>query len=199
MFRMGGFNLHFRFVRRYGMKQQDIRITTSGEIDLTDHERAAISGLLQHSFEQYPAGKIYFPQPPHFRVLGWSGDLLIGHLGGMIREVAVGNSRLLVMGVCDLCVDPAMHRQRWASMLLDRLESLAAANGIQYVVAISREMDFFQDRGFQSIDPRCIWLAYLDGRSLGLYRRHLGGDIHVKCLSKGAWPDGELDLLGPMF
>lgn len=159
---MEGINLHFRFVRRYGMKQQDIRITTSCEIDLTDHERVAISGLLQHSFEQYPAGKIYFPQPPHFRVLGWSGDQLIGHLGGMIREVAVGNRRLLIMGVCDLCVDPAMHRQRWASILLDRLESLAAANGIQYVVAISREMDF-SGSGI-SIHRSTMYLVGLPGR-----------------------------------
>lgn len=181
------------------MKQHEIRMITTSEVDLTHHERVAISTLLHNSFDQYPAGKIFFPQPPHFRVLGWSGEQLVGHLGGVIREVAVGDRHLVVMGVCDLCVDPALQRQRWASMLLDRLEALAVINGIQYILAVTGEVAFFTGRGFQSIDPRCTWLAYLDGKSLGLYRRHLRGDIHVKCLSQGIWPEGDLDLLGPMF
>ncbi|MCF8236544.1 MAG: GNAT family N-acetyltransferase [Saprospiraceae bacterium] len=177
----------------------DFHLTHQGEFDLSPADAISISDLLHASFDQYPAGRIFFPQPPHLRILCWQKSDLVGHAAGVIREVRVGEHTMMVMGVADLCVAVPNHRQHLATKMVEHVSTLAKKRGISLLMALSGEKEFFSDVGFEEIDPKCTWLAYLGGKSLGLCRRPLHGDVWVKPLTERPWPEGDLDFLGPMF
>ncbi len=177
----------------------EFHLTHHGEFDLAPAEITSVAQLLHATFDQYPVDKIYFPQPPHLRILCWQGSSLVGHVAGVIRELRVGDHPIVVMGIADLCVAVQNHRQNLATMMVDHLASLAKKRGIRFLMALSGEKAFFSDAGFEEIDPKCTWLAYLGGKSLGLCRRPLHGDVLIKPLMDRSWPEGDLDFLGPMF
>ncbi len=179
--------------------ETNIHLTHHAEFDLASSDVTSIARLLHTSFDQYPVDKIYFPQPPDLRILCWEKSSLVGHLAGVIREVRVGEHPMVIMGVADLCVAVQHHRQKLATMMIEHLSSLAQKRGIDFLMAISGEKEFFHMSGFKEVDPKCTWLAYLGGKSLGLCRRTLHGDVQVKSLIERAWPEGDLDFLGPMF
>lgn len=176
-----------------------IRVTVRHEDELNPSDQACISDLLQAVFQGYPAGRTSFPQPPHLRVLAWETQDLVGHCGGAIRQIAIGDGSFMVMGVADLCVLPDFQGRGLARLLLHRLETVATERGLDFLVAMSGESSFFAATGFSGVPVRAVWLSYLNGRSLGLCRRRLDDSVFVKPLAGRAWPSGELDLLGPMF
>lgn len=177
----------------------EFRLTQHAEFDLKKNEVEEIARLLHHSFEDYPIDKIYFPQPPHFRILGWEKSDLVGHVAGVIREVRVGDHHSVVLGIADLCVKAEKLRQKIATLLIQQMESIARRRGIAYLMALSGEKAFFQEIGFQELDTKCTWLAYLGGKSLGLCRRPLHGEVMVKPVIELEWPAGDIDFMGPMF
>lgn len=179
--------------------EADFRLSRHAEFDLGQDEVVAIARLLHASFEDYPVDKIYFPQPPHVRVLGWEKNQLVGHVAGVIREVLVGDHHMVILGIADLCVEADRLRQKIATVLVQQLEAIADKRGISFLVALSGEKAFFQEIGFQELDAKCTWLAYLSGKSLGLCRRPLHGEVMVKRVHDRSWPPGDIDFLGPMF
>jgi GNAT superfamily N-acetyltransferase len=169
------------------------------EIDLMAGERASISNLLQQSFPSYPEGKIYYPQPPHFRMLCFDGDRLIGHLAGILREILIAGNPSLVLGLVDLCIDHEWVGQRLASELIESIELKAKSQGIEFLMAMTADPAFYEKNGFHTIESKCIWLSFLGGKSLGLFKRIPPSGLMVKPISNEPWPEGEIDLLGPLF
>ncbi|MBK7343971.1 MAG: GNAT family N-acetyltransferase [Saprospiraceae bacterium] len=126
--------------------EADFRLSRHAEFDLGQDEVVAIARLLHASFEDYPVDKIYFPQPPHVRVLGWEKNQLVGHVAGVIREVLVGDHHMVILGVADLCVEADRLRQKIATVLVQQLEAIADKRGIFSGGSVRREGFFSGDR-----------------------------------------------------
>jgi predicted N-acetyltransferase YhbS len=181
------------------MPKNDPLIKVVYEIDLKADDRASISRLLQQSFPSYPDGKIYYPQPPHFRILCFQENRLIGHLAGVLREILIAGNPFLIVGLVDLCIDHEWVGQRLASELIEIVVQKASDQNIEFLVAMASDPDFYEKNGFQPIESKCIWLSFLGGKSLGLFKRHPPSGLMVKSIGSEPWPEGELDLLGPLF
>jgi hypothetical protein len=181
------------------MTPPEVNIALIQEIELTASQRSAIQGLLLQSFPSYPAGKLFYPQPPHFRLLSWSDDRLIGHLAGTLREVVVHGQAILIVGLVDLCIDHEWVGNRQATRLIEAMAALALQQEVKYLLAMTDDPVFYEKSGFVPVDTRCTWLAYMHGKSLGLFKRHPPAGLMVKALTKAPWPEGELDLMGPLF
>lgn len=176
-----------------------MQVELVAEVGLTARHRTAIAALLHTCFPDYPGDQLFYPQPPHFRLLSWSKDLLTGHLAGIVRAICVGGRPLTIYGVADLCTDPAWTGQRIGTQLLNRLEELARLQGISFLMAMAADEDFYLGNGFRVLDIPCKWLAFMNGRSLGLFQRRPPSGLMVKPLGDLPWPEGEVDLLGPLF
>lgn len=181
------------------MATPEVKIELIQEIQMTESQRKAIQQLLLQSFSTYPDGKLYYPQPPHYRILSWIDDRLIGHLAGVLREVVVGDRSILIGGLADLCIDHDWVGNRLASRMIAYMESLTMSQGVPYLMAMTNDPVFYEKSGFTSIDTRCTWLAYMHGKSLGLFKRQPPAGLMIKALTKEPWPEGELDLMGPLF
>jgi GNAT superfamily N-acetyltransferase len=181
------------------MQTRAAQVELIAEVNLSARHRNAISLLLNDCFPDYPGDQLFYPQPPHFRLLTWAGEQLSGHMAGIIRAIRVAGRPITIFGIADLCTDPAWTGQRIGSLLLNRMEELATLQGISYVMAMAVDEEFYLKSGYQIIDVRCTWLAYLQGRSLGLFQRTPPSGLMVKCLGQQAWPEGDVDLLGPLF
>lgn len=181
------------------MNDSGFRILRTSETDLCAEDRRAISVLLRASFPEYPEERIYFPQPPHTRLLHWEGRELTGHLGIVIRDIRVGGNAFQVMGVADLCTAADRVGEGVATRLLEQMETLARSCSIPFLMAMALTSGLFSKVGFRPIDVRCTWLAYLNGRSLGLFHRTPPSGLMVKSVGAVDWPEGDVDLMGPLF
>lgn len=104
-----------------------------------------------------------------------------------------------VMGVADLCIAADRTGNGVATHLLQQLELLARSNEIPFLMAMALNPELYVKTGFRAIEVRCIWLSFLNGRSLGLFQRTPPAGLMVKPISHLEWPEGEVDLMGPLF
>jgi hypothetical protein len=181
------------------MKEESKKIELIPEFSLSDSNREAISQLLIASFPAYPKDRIFYPQPPHFRLLHWYNQQLTGHLAGIIRAIRIGGQSLSIYGLADLCTDQDWSGTRIANSLIGQVELLAQKNAIPFLMTMASSPEFYEKAGFQLIDTRCKWLAFMDGNSLGLFQRNPPSGLMVKSTSTFSWPSGEVDLMGPLF
>ncbi len=175
------------------------RIELIPEVSLTHSNHIAISQLLGASFPDYPGDRIFYPQPPHFRLLHWYNNQLTGHLAGIIRAIRVGGQPFIIYGLADLCTDLDWSGTRIASSLIAKVESIAYENSIPFLMTMATSPDFYEKSGFQLMDTRCKWLAFMDGNSLGLFQRTPPLGLMVKSTGSLSWPMGDVDLMGSLF
>lgn len=175
-----------------------MRIDRTEEFLLTAETRQVISALLNLCFPGYPAHQTYYKYPPTFRYLLWEGKELIGHMGVVSRPVGHEGDFFPVFGIMDLCISPTHQHQKLATHLLSELEELGKKSGIDFILLIAKDQDLYLNNDFQVANNFCKWLLLTDNRALGLVHRQLA-DLMVKPLQGKAWPNGSIDLMGPLF
>ena len=159
---------------------------------------AAVACLLDACFEGVHRGRTFFKQVPHQRLLAWSGDGLVGHVGMDLRAVRVGEATVSVLGIVDLCVAPAARRQGIGAALLQAAED--RAEGQSFALAMADDSRIYRRAGYGLIHAADVtFLAIDELRCHGVVRRDLSEIFMVKRLGGDAWPDGPIDLLGHLF
>ena len=159
---------------------------------------SAVAGLLDACFDGAHGGRTFFKQVPHQRVLAWSGDDLVGHVGMDLRVVRVGGVTVSVLGIVDLCVAPAARKQGIGAALLQGAEE--RAEGQSFSLAMADDSRLYRRAGYSRINAADVtFLAIEDLRCHGVIRRDLSEVFMVKPLAGDAWPDGPIDALGHLF
>ena len=107
------------------------------EIDLSKAQHDKIELLKNLSFPEHQAARSYYKQLPHMRALKYMDQQLIGHMGIDYRAVRAGNEIYKVIGVIDLCVDPAFRNQGIGSEMLSCLSEFASNKEVDFIILIS--------------------------------------------------------------
>jgi GNAT superfamily N-acetyltransferase len=176
-----------------------MRIEHVEEFAIAPQVFAQVQLLLASSFPGYPANRPYFKLRPHFRLLAWTKDALVGHMGVDHRVIRVGNDLLTIFGVIDLCVAPQYQHRSLATQLLQQLEFLAHDTQRDAIVLFADDHRLYAANGYQRIETPCTWMMVDDHRTLGVTTRSLGDCLMVKPVTLAHWPDGAIDLLGYLF
>ena len=171
------------------------------------NQHLEIHQLLKQCFSAYPADRSFYKQFPSFRYLVYSlnteltvmGKKLVAHLAVIHRMIKVGDKNFSIFGVSDFCVHPDFQKNNVASVLLQELEKLGKKRGIDFIVLVAQEQDFYKKNHYQSHNNTCRWLIINDIQSLGLAQRSLNNALMVKALGDEEWGEGVVDFLGPMF
>jgi GNAT superfamily N-acetyltransferase len=169
-----------------------VTVTRVAEIDVDAATHDAVTVLLRESFPGYP-DRSYFKLPPHFRLLALLDGVLVGHLGGELRMIRVGERVVRAVGVVDLCV-----RTRGRG-IATRLLAEACAVDCEYAVLFADDERVYTRNGFVRVDCPVTWVKVHEHRTLGLSERVVPGCMMVKPLSGTPWPSGDVDLLGHLF
>lgn len=121
-------------------------------------------------------------------------DRLIAHLAGREIVVDVDQSPHRVAGVSDVCVHPSYREQGRMKRLLGAVHRWARQRDLPFAVLFG-QTELYESSGYQRIDnPIRRWDADLAAWTESPMRRAM-----IKRLSGVSFPQGVIDLRGPVF
>lgn len=170
------------------------------EVDVGRALDGEIADLRKACFPELVERRSYFKQLPHFRYLAFSGDRLVGHLGVDFRVVSIGGLAAKILGGIDLCVAEKHRGGGIGSMLLEKLTSLGAEKGVDFILVFADDHRLYERNGFFLVQADVAWLRIDEHRNYGVASEKIEGELMVKQLGEREWPSGApLDLLGYLF
>ncbi|MGH3659358.1 MAG: GNAT family N-acetyltransferase [Micromonosporaceae bacterium] len=138
----------------------DLRWALTWEIDLTDTERAALARMLGRTYPAYAdlftGRRCWSWARPEIRMIGWSGDRPIAHLGVLRRFLHVPDARsILLVGDTGLvAVDPDFQGRGIGRDLLHRTTRTMTTLDLPFGFLICRPsvVPFYESGGWKLID-----------------------------------------------
>jgi len=177
-----------------------LEIRKYNEFELTDEIQDQIALLLQKCFpETEYHGLHYFKQLPHYRLLAYEDEMLIGHLGVDYRIMRLNDQPIKVFGVIELCVLEEKRNHYIGSFLLEEVEKLAINANADFLFLFSKVGSVYEKHNFKYVENICTWLKIHQHRSIGIADEFLKDEMMVKEISNKKWEAGNLDLLGYLY
>ncbi|NRA63953.1 MAG: GNAT family N-acetyltransferase [Pseudobacteriovorax sp.] len=175
------------------------KIHKQDEYELSKIQREDLQILLRESFPDFLNQRIYYKQLPHFRLLAYDNETLVGQVGVDHRVIRIGSSIRRIFGIIDLCTKSEYRGQGIARDLLQKLEGMAQNSGIDCLILFADDQRIYKSFGFNSYDNKLQWLAINEHQSLSVKQESLGEYFMVKVLGANPWNSDDVDLLGYMF
>lgn len=170
------------------------------EFELTDEFNLQIAALLSRHFPSINFfGRTYYKQLPHFRLLAFSRQKIIGHVGIDYRMMLLREAPIKVCGIIDLCVDENFQGKGIGSELLLQAERLATLGNADFMFLFSDYGKVYLKNGYKYVSNICTWLKIDQHKSLGMGHEKIENVIMVKQIGTKPWQEGELDLLGYLY
>ena len=163
------------------------------EMQLSAADDAAIAGLLARCFDTDFGGRSYFIHHHSLRLVLRDGAAIISHMALTLRSVQLGDQRLTVAGLADVATDPAHRGQGHAATLLRAAIDAASASPAAFVLLFGNAR-LYAAAGFRPVTNPVASVATDGTRSVS---RNDG--LMVLPLRGDPWPEGLLDLRGPVF
>ena len=163
------------------------------EWDISALDETAIAALLARCFATDFGGRSFFAQHHHLRLI-IRGDGIIGHMALVLRSVQLGASRVTIAGLAEVATDPAHRGQGIAAGLLQAAIEAAKASPAEYLLLFG-VAKVYSAAGFRTASNPLTHIE-VDGT-----RVVTGGDddLMVLPLRGTPWPEGLVDLRGPVF
>ena len=180
-----------------------MEFTLLNEYQIDQKTSTQINALLKKCFSDAEyAGRDYFKQLPHLRLLAIENGQVIGQLGIDHRVMNLNDEAVRIFGVIDLCVDPEFRGQGIGSTLLTELESLAKKHvaKIDFLFLVTDTPAIYRNHGFKTTNVETQWLKIDQHNTLGVGTEKIqDAYFMVKEISGKQWKDGRLDMLGYMY
>lgn len=163
------------------------------EWHLTAQDESAIADLLARCFTTDFGGRSFFTHHHHQRLI-IRGDGIIGHMALMLRSVLLGGRQVTVAGLAEVATDPAHRGQGIAAALLLVAIEEAKASPAEYLLLFGVAR-VYAAAGFRTVSNP-LTQCDVDGTRLVT----VGNDnLMVLPLRGTPWPEGMVDLRGPVF
>jgi predicted N-acetyltransferase YhbS len=177
-----------------------IEIVATPEYAISAEVCSQLQILLDQCFPDTFAGRTYFKQLPHIRLLAMDEGSVVAQVGIDGRVVTVGDTTVSIFGLIDLAVHPARRGRRIGTQLLTEAERIARAGEREFLVVMADRHDLYRKEGYDRVQPALTkWLAVEDRRSVELMTRDLSDCFMAKPLTEKSWPAGTIDMLGYLF
>ena len=172
------------------------------ELQIDQSTSNAISVLLGQCFTgEGHEGRDYFKQLPHYRLLAYEDERLVGHLGVDLRVMNLNGQAVTVFGAIDVCVSPDRQGSGIGSELLRQFETIARdSNRVDFLFLVAKNTAIYESLGFKKTNLRTKWLKIDQHKNYGVGNELITDAFFLfKAISDTQWKDGELDLLGYMY
>lgn len=177
----------------------ELKIQKISEHEIGPGLHAKMTNLRNASFPGHEENRSYGKQFPHFRLLAFSGDELVGQVGIDHRAMRFNEEVRSVFGVIDLCVAEGSRGQGVGTRLLSKIEELARESGGEVLLLLAHQPELYLKNGFEPIDAWCHWLRIDDHQNYGVAREEITGELMIKPLVAGMSVEGPIDFLGYLF
>lgn len=180
-----------------------MRLEFINEFQIDQSTSEKLNALLQKCFPEVDyEQRDYFKQLPHYRILLWQEQQIIGQLGIDFRVMRLNENAVNVFGLIDLCVDPEFRAKGLAKALLAEFERIARTGSykVDFLFLVSDSPEFYEKLGYKRSKLTSTWLKMDRHSSYGLGKEQIQDvSFLVKSISNKIWEDGDLDMLGYMY
>lgn len=170
------------------------------ESGLGSAQGEAVRQLLAASFPEweFTRHRRYFKQIPARRLLALDGDTLLGQLALEHRAIGTATGPATIFGIIDLCVEPHARGMGIASRMLEQVEQLGNAHGIEFLMLFATDGRLYGRHGYERASNPLRWLRIDEHMTLGIGEEPVD-ELMIKPLTTRPWPEGTVDLLGYLF
>ena len=110
-----------------------MRIEQHLEMTVSESMDKELTELLQHAFPSIYPNRRYFKQLPHFRLIAYADERIIGQVGLDFRVMNVNGEPIHVLGIIDLCVREEVRGRGVGRALMDEVDVDAVDLGDELV------------------------------------------------------------------
>lgn len=160
---------------------------------MSARDEAAISALLARCFTTDFGGRSFFTHHHHLRLIV-RGSGIIGHMALMLRSVLLGGRQVTVAGLAEVATDPANRGQGIAAALLQAAIAEAKASPAEHLLLFGVAR-VYAAAGFRPVSNPLTHVE-MDGTRVVTAG---DDDLMVLPLRDAPWPEGPVDLRGPVF
>ena len=164
--------------------------------ELLDRElRELISGCFPQPHNAFFRERRYAHELPLHRYMLRGDDArLLAHLAVHEKRVSIGETELMVGGMAEVCVHESQRGQGHARRLLGEAHRGLRERGIEFALLFG-EPELYVSSGYL---PLLASIRRFDPAAQS-FLTAISRVALCKPLTERAWPDGPIDLRGPMF
>jgi len=175
----------------------EIKRFTEFEISVQLHRK--IINLKNKCFPDFKKNRSYYKQLPHFRLLIFEKDKLIGHVGIDHRVILIEKTPKFIFGIIDLCIERRFRNKNLASRLLEKITNLGLKNNIDFLFLFTKDYRLYKKNNFKNISAYCSWLKINEHKNYGIANEIIKDEIMIKGLGNNKWENKKIDFLGYLF
>lgn len=154
-----------------------------------------ISGCFDQPHNAFFRERRYAQELPRHRYLLRSIEgQLVAHLGVHEKVLGVGNADVAVGGMAEVCVRPAQRGQGHVHRLLEEAHRGLLERGVLFAILFG-DSKIYGSSGYQSLSAP---ISRLDPTTQRVDTAPHPSAL-VRALADRPWPDGPVDLRGPLF
>lgn len=167
----------------------DSSVTAQDDQRLRDLLCLCYTGPQDHVFKQ----RRYFDQPPQERWIIRDGDRIIAHNALHVKKVHAGGQTWKVAGVAEMAVHPDYRGKGLALAVLRAGDQWAKAQGLDAVL-VPGGSTMYEKNGYVSLRRPLIITPHNSS-----IEKTETWDLRVLLFKDKSWPEGPVDLKGPLF
>jgi predicted N-acetyltransferase YhbS len=168
------------------------------ELRLTAQDEAQIAALLIRAFGDSFAGRSYYRQRHHVRLVVRNDGRIAGHVALCLRDIRVGDKLIPIIGLAEVATDPTARGKGFATALLKAAIAEARQTPAQFFVLFG-DLPLYGAYGFGPQTNMMRYVDIADGMT-GSVREEPAEGLMVKPLREVSWDaTAPLDMLGHLF
>lgn len=175
-----------------------MQIDNIPEMALTAAQEAEIGALMDACFDTEFAGRSFFMQRHHLRITAREGDVLVGHLALLYRDIRQGDRHFPIVGLAEVATHPAHRGKGIAGTLLQEAITAAGATRAHFLVLFGTAR-LYAAAGFAA-QPNRLRFASLHDVRTGEVKKGRHDGLMVLPLTDEPWDAvTPVDLVGHKF
>ena len=168
----------------------DFQITPAQDESL----RALFKICFKRELKYLDSQRFFRELPPHRWIIFDEAGEVVAHIAVYEKILGSDAGLLPVIGIAEVCVDPAHRGRGCVRALLGEIHDWARAQGFNWSMLFGAS-GIYASSGYKSIDNSIRSMNYQTGE----WETEIVSSALVCPLGEAQWPDGPIDLRGPHF
>ena len=157
--------------------------------------RALISSAFFQPHNAFFKERRYAQEMPRHRFLARSPEgQLLAHLAVHEKVISVGGADVAIGGLAEVCVHESARGRGYVRLLLEQAHRELLDSDIGFAFLFG-DANIYGSSGYRHVLAPIRRLNHLSGE----HETSVYQDALVKALTAAPWPDGPIDLRGPLF
>lgn len=175
-----------------------MKIERIEEMRIAAADEVALAALMEAAFDPDYAGRSYYQQRHHVRLIVRNGAAIIGHMAIGLRAIRMGQRLVQAAGLAEVATHPDHRGQGIATALMHAAIAEAKASPADFFLLFG-DQPLYTAVGFRTVPNKTISISFHDIRT-GPQEIRQHDKLMMMPLRDKAWDeDAVVDLVGHAF